>query len=161
MEVYEPARKPSGCLKASGCFGCLLTIVSLLFIAFNIWMIIDSERHMDELRDEYKASSKEYEDALEAYNADSAHLNAEFNRIAAKMEEAEAKGDTLLAAQLEDSLTYYSKPLWEPRGAIGVNIGAAFFVVFALFALIPLGLGLILYLYYRYRKRQYQRSTIL
>ena len=160
MEVYEPARKPSGCLKASGCFGCLLTIVSILFIVFNIWMIYDSERHMDELRDEYSASSKEYEEALAAYNADSAHLNAEFKRISAQIERAEAKGDTLLAAQLQDSLKYYSEPVWERRGAIGVNIGAAFFVVFALFALIPLALGIILYLYYRYRKRQYQRSTI-
>lgn len=161
MEIYEPEKKPSGCLKASGRFGCLLAIGSVLFIFANIWMIISSEKHLDEMREEYRASSEEYEEALEAYNADSAHLNAEYNRISAEIKEADAKGDSLLVAQLQDSLKYYSEPIWEPRGHIGVNIGAAFLVVFALFALIPLGLGLILYLYYRYRKRKYQRSTML
>ena len=116
---------------------------------------------MNELRDEYAASSQEYEDALAAYNADSAHLNAEFNRISARIDEANAKGDSVLAAQLQDSLTYYSEPVWERRGAIGVNIGAAFLVAFAVFALVPLTVGIILYLVYRYRKRQYQRSTML
>ena len=65
------------------------------------------------------------------------------------------------AAQLQDSLTYYSEPVWERRGAIGVNIGAAFLVFFAVCALVPLTVGIILYLVYRYRKRQYQRSTML
>ena len=116
---------------------------------------------MNELRDEYAASSQEYEDALAAYNADSAHLNAEFNRISARIDEANAKGDSVLAAQLTDSLALYVEPEWNPRGAIGVNIGAAFFVAFAVFALVPLTVGIILYLVYRYRKRQYQRSTML
>ena len=160
MEINEPVKKPGGCLKATGYLGLLMVIASLLFIAGNIAMIIYSERHMDELREEYKASTQEYEEALAAYNADSAHLNAEFNRITAEIEAAEAKGDTILASQLQDSLMYYSEPVWERRGAIGVNIGAAFFVAFAVFALIPLALGLIMYLFYRYRKRQYQRSTI-
>ena len=161
MESIEPIRKPSGCLKASGRFGCFMAICSVLFIVFCIWMTISSEEHMNELRDEYAASSQEYEDALAAYNADSAHLNAEFNRISARIDEANAKGDTILASQLQDSLTYYSEPVWERRGAIGVNIGAAFFVFFAVCALIPLTVGIILYLVYRYRKRQYQRSTML
>lgn len=161
MESIEPIRKPSGCLKASGRFGCFMAICSVLFIVFCIWMTISSEHHMDELRDEYTASTKEYEEALAAYNADSAHLNAEFNRITAEIEKAEAKGDTVLASQLQDSLMYYSEPIWERRGAIGVNIGAAFFVAFAVFALIPLAIGIIMYIFYRYRKRQYQRSTML
>lgn len=161
MESIEPIKKPSGCLKASGRFGCFMAICSVLFIVFCIWMTISSEEHMNELRDEYAASSQEYEDALAAYNADSAHLNAEFNRISARIDEANAKGDTILASQLQDSLTYYSEPVWERRGAIGVNIGAAFFVFFAVCALIPLTVGIILYLVYRYRKRQYQRSTML
>lgn len=161
MESIEPIKKPSGCLKASGRFGCFMAICSVLFIVFCIWMTISSEEHMNELRDEYAASSQEYEDALAAYNADSAHLNAEFNRISARIDEANAKGDTILASQLQDSLTYYSEPVWERRGAIGVNIGAAFFVAFAVFALVPLTVGIILYLVYRYRKRQYQRSTML
>ena len=100
MESIEPIRKPSGCLKASGRFGCFMAICSVLFIVFCIWMTISSEEHMNELRDEYAASSQEYEDALAAYNADSAHLNAEFNRISARIDEANAKGDTVLAAQL-------------------------------------------------------------
>ena len=161
MESIEPIRKPSGCLKASGRFGCFMAICSVLFIVFCMWMTISSEEHMNELRDEYTASTKEYEEALAAYNADSAHLNAEFNRITAEIEKAEAKGDTVLASQLQDSLMYYSEPIWERRGAIGVNIGAAFFVAFAVFALVPLTVGIILYLVYRYRKRQYQRSTML
>ena len=99
MESIEPIKKPSGCLKASGCFGCFMAICSLLIIVFCIWMIISSEEHMNELRDEYAASSQEYEDALAAYNADSAHLNAEFNRISARIDEANAKGDSVLAAQ--------------------------------------------------------------
>ena len=161
MESIEPIRKPSGCLKASGRFGCFMAICSLLIIVFCIWMTISSEEHMNELRDEYAASSQEYEDALAAYNADSAHLNAEFNRISARIDEANAKGDTILASQLQDSLTYYSEPVWERRGAIGFNIGGAFFVFFAVCALVPLTVGIILYLVYRYRKRQYQRSTML
>lgn len=161
MEIIEPVGKPGGCLRATGCLGLVLIVASLLFIIGNIAMIISSEHHMDELRDEYTASTKEYEEALAAYNADSAHLNAEFNRISARIDEANAKGDSVLAAQLTDSLSLYAEPEWEPRGAIGVNIGAAFFVAFAVFALVPLTVGIILYLVYRYRKRQYQRSTML
>ena len=161
MENIEPVRKPSGCLKASGRFGCFMAICSVLIIMLCIWMTVSSEDHLNELRDEYAASSQEYEDALAAYNADSAHLNAEFNRISARIDEANAKGDSVLAAQLSDSLSLYAEPEWEPRGAIGFNIGGAFFVFFAICALVPLTVGIILYLVYRYRKRQYQRSTML
>lgn len=161
MEIYEPPKKPSGCLKAAGRFGCLLAILSILFIIGNIWLIIYSEEHLDELREEYRVSSEEYEEALAAYNADSAHLNAEYNRISAEIEEADAKGDSLLVTQLQDSLMCYAEPEWKPRGAIGVNIGAAFYVFFSVCALVPLVIGIILYLYYRYRKRKYQRSTML
>ena len=94
-----PMKKPSGCLKWSG---CMLTIASALLITFFVWMIVDSEKDMDKSRQEYYESHKEYEDALKAYEADS----------------------TLF----KDSLGNYVKPEYHPRGHIGVNIGAAFFV---------------------------------
>lgn len=153
-DILRPVKKPSGCLKGTG---CLLTIVSVLFIAFCIAMIFEGERRMDELRAEYTASTKEYEDKMEAYVADSAHLHAEYNRIAAAMKEAEAKGDSTLVEALSDSLMLYDEPLYERRGAIGVNIGAAFFVFFALCALVPLAIGIVILIYYRYRKRKYKQ----
>ena len=41
---------------------------------------------------------------------------------------------------------------------IGVNIGAAFFAVFALAMLVPLAIGILLLIYYRYRKRKWQNE---
>ena len=110
-DPYNPVKKPSGCWKWSG---CMLTIVSGLLIAFFVWMIVDSEKEMDKSRQEYYESQKEYEEALKAYEADS----------------------TLF----QDSLKNCVKPEYHPRGHIGVNIGAAFFAVFILFLLIPLGI---------------------
>ena len=153
-EINRPVKKPGGCLKG---FGCLLVIVSILFIAFNIAMIFEGEKRMDELRAEYTASTKEYEDAMAAYEADSAHLNAEYHRIAAAIDEAQARGDSALADALTDSLEQYAEPQFAPRGAIGVNIGAAFFVFFALCALVPLAIGIVILIYYRYRKRKYEQ----
>jgi hypothetical protein len=120
-------------------------------------MIIEGERHMDELRAEYTASTKEYEDKMEAYVADSAHLHAEYNRIAAAIEEAQSKGDSTLVEALTDSLKLYDEPLFERRGAIGVNIGAAFFVFFALCALVPLALGIVLLVLFWHRRRKYRQ----
>lgn len=154
QDIIRPIKKPSGCLNATG---WVLTIGSLLFIILCIAMIIEGERHMDELRAEYTASTKEYEDKMEAYVADSAHLHAEYNRIAAAIEEAQSKGDSTLVEALTDSLKLYDEPLFERRGAIGVNIGAAFFVFFALCALVPLALGIVLLVLFWHRRRKYRQ----
>ena len=130
-DPYTPVKKPSGCWKWSG---CMLTIVSALLIAFFVWMIIDSEKEMDKSRQEYYESQKEYEEALKAYEADS----------------------TLFL----DSLNNYVKPEYHPRGHIGVNIGAAFFVVFILILLIPLGIGLLMLLYYRLKYRKWRNNEL-
>ena len=153
-EFVKPVKKPSGCLET---FGWFLTVGSMLFIVLCIAMIIEGEKHMDELRAEYSASSKEYEEALEAYNADSVHMQAEYQRIQALIEKAEAAHDSVLVMELNDSLAQYDEPEWKPRGAIGVNIGAAFFVFFALCALIPLLIGIIILIYCHNRKRKYRR----
>ena len=153
-EFVKPVRRPSGCLKI---FGWLLTVGSVLFIVFCILMIIEGEKHMDELRAEYSASSKEYEEALEAYNADSAHMQAEFRRIQTSIEKAEAAHDSVLVMELNDSLALYAEPTWKPRGAIGVNIGGAFFVFFALCALVPLLIGIFILIYCNYGKRKYRK----
>ena len=154
QDIIRPVKKPSGCLNATG---WVLTIGSLLFIILCIAMIIEGERHMDELRAEYTASTKEYEEKMEAYVADSAHLHAEYNRIAAAIEEAQSKGDSTLVEALTDSLKLYDEPLFERRGAIGVNIGAAFFVFFALCALVPLALGIVLLFLFWHRRRKYRQ----
>lgn len=154
QDIIRPVKKPSGCLNATG---WVLTIGSLLFIILCIAMIIEGERHMDELRAEYTASTKEYEEKMEAYVADSAHLHAEYNRIAAAIEEALSKGDSTLVEALTDSLKLYDEPLFERRGAIGVNIGAAFFVFFALCALVPLALGIVLLVLFWHRRRKYRQ----
>lgn len=154
QDIIRPVKKPSGCLNATG---WALTIGSLLFILLCVAMIIEGERHMDELRAEYTASTKEYEDKMEAYVADSAHLHAEYNRIAAAIEEAQSKGDSTLVEALTDSLKLYDEPLFERRGAIGVNIGAAFFVFFALCALVPLALGIVLLVLFWHRRRKYRQ----
>ena len=156
-EFIRPEKKPSGCWWLSG---CLITVVSALVFVFFIYMIFYSEEKMDENRAEYTASSKEYEDALEAYNADSVHLRAEYQRILDEIDQAEARHDSVLVEALTDSLDKYAEPMWEPRGHIGVNIGAAFFVVFALFALIPLGIGLLLLLIYWYKRRKWRKKTL-
>ena len=153
-EIIRPVKKPGGCLKG---FGCLLTIGSVLFIILCIAMVFEGEKRMDELRAEYTASTKEYEEALEAYEADSAHLNAEYNRITTAIDEAQARGDSILVNALTDSLSLYAEPQFAPRGAIGVNIGAAFFVFFALCALVPLTIGIVILVFYRYRKRKYEQ----
>ena len=154
QDIIRPVKKPSGCLNATG---WVLTIGSLLFILLCVAMIIEGEKHMDELRAEYTASTKEYEDKMEAYVADSAHLHAEYNRIAAAIEEAQSKGDSTLVEALTDSLKLYDEPLFERRGALGVNIGAAFFVFFALCALVPLALGIVLLVLFWHRRRKYRQ----
>ena len=128
--------------------------------AFFIYMIFDSEKTMDKHRAEYTASSKEYEEALEAYNADSVRLQAEYRRIEAEIDKAAACQDSVKVAALRDSLSKYAEPEWNPRGHIGVNIGAAFLLVFALVMLIPLGIGLILLIVYWYKRRKWKKKTL-
>jgi len=153
-EIVKPVKKPSGCLKI---FGWLLTLGSVLFIVFCILMIIEGEKHMDKLRSEYSASAKEYEEALEAYNADSVHMQAEYQRIQKQIDKAEAAGDSVAAIELADSLKLYAEPEWNPRGAIGVNIGGAFFVFFALCALVPLIIGIFILIYCHHRQQKYKK----
>jgi uncharacterized membrane protein len=156
MEEYIPTKKkPSGCWWLSG---CLITVISVLMFTFFIYMIFDSEKTMDKHRAEYTASTKEYEDAMEAYNADSVHLRAEYQRILDEIDQAEARHDSVLVESLMDSLDVYAEPMWEPRGHIGFNIGGAFFLFFALIMLIPLAIGLLLLFIYWYKKRKWRKS---
>ena len=156
-ETIRPIKKPSGCLKA---LGLLLTIGSALFILFWVLMIFESEKKMDQNRAEYAAAEKEYREAMEMYEKDSVRLRAEFNRILALRDKAEKEKDTALVEALTDSLTKYTEPDFVPRGAIGFNIGGAFFLLFALFGLIPLIIGILLLVYYRHRKRRYEQSQL-
>lgn len=153
-EPIRPIKKPSGCLWWSG---CLLTAISVCVILFAVYLIFDAERIMDERRAEYAASTKEYEEALMAYQTDSANLQAQYQRIQTAIEAAKRRNDTLQVAALEDSLRLYAEPEYNPRGAIGFNIAGAFYVVFILFMLIPLAIGIILLLVYRYKKRKLNR----
>ena len=153
-EIARPVKKPSGCLRF---FGWLLTIGSVLFILFNILMIIEGEKHMDELRDEYSAAKEEYEKALEAYNADSVHLHAEFQRVQSLIEKADEAGDSALVVELTDSLTKYAEPEFHRRGAIGFNIGGAFFLFFAFVGFFLLLIGITILIYCYIRKRKYKR----
>ena len=148
----RPVKKPNGCWLFTG---SLLSIVSALLIAFFVYMIFESEKQLDRKRAEYTASELEYQEALDAYEADSVNMKAQYQRIQAEIDAAQARNDSLAVASLQDSLKLYSEPEWAPRGAIGVNIGAAFFVLFALVMLIPLAIGLMLILVYRYRKRKW------
>ncbi len=154
----EPIRlpkKPSGCWWMSG---CLMTVVSALLIVLTIGLIFDSEKHLDDLRAEYAASNQEYEEALAAYEADSAHLQAEYQRIQVEIEAAKLRNDSDAVMALEDSLLLYAEPEYNPRGAIGFNIAGAFYVVFIIILLIPLGIGIVLLLYYRYKNRKFLLS---
>ena len=119
----------------------------MLLIIFFVYLIFDSEKQMDRNRAEYSAYEMEYEEAMKAYEADSVNLKAHYQRILAEMDAAQNRNDSLAVAALQDSLKRYSEPEWNPRGAIGVNIGAAFFVLFALVMLVPLAIGLLLLLY--------------
>ena len=95
-------------------------------------MIFDSEKVMDNNRKEYAAYMKEYEEQVKAFEADSISYREIYHR---------------------------DRPEYEPRGAIGFNIGGAFFLVFALFMLVPLAIGILLLLYYRYKKRKWLNTN--
>ena len=157
--THEPIpspKKPSGCWLWSG---CLLTVISAILIVITIFLIFDAERHLDERRAEYAASTKEYEDALMAYEADSARLHAQYLRIEKEIEAAKLRNDSNAVWALEDSLMLYAEPEYHPRGAIGFNIAGAFYLLFIIFLLIPLVIGIILLLYYRYKKNKFTRAS--
>jgi uncharacterized membrane protein len=139
--------------------GCLLTVISALLIVITIFLIFDAEEHLDERRAEYAASTKEYEDALMAYEADSARLHAQYQRIEKEIEAAKLRNDSNAVWTLEDSLLLYAEPEYHPRGAIGFNIAGAFYLLFIVFLLIPLVIGIILLLYYRYKKNKFTRAS--
>ena len=153
-EITQPVKKPSGCLNS---FGWLLTIGSVLFILVCVFMIFGLEDSLDEKREEYSAAQQEYAAALEAYNADSLHLHAEYQRVLSQIESAEEEGDSALVAELTDSLALYAEPEYQPRGAVGFNIGGAFFFFFAVLALVPLAAGIAIIIYCRNRKLKYKR----
>ena len=158
-EPYHPVKKPKGCWLLSG---WLLTIFSVLLIALNVHMIVYSEEKMDENRAEYSAYQAEYEEAMKAYEADSARLRAEYRRIQAEIDAAANRKDsTETVKALIDSLKYYGEPEYNPRGHIGFNIAAAFFVVFILLLLIPLGIGIFLLLFYWYKRRKWRNNQDL
>lgn len=145
-------KKPSGCWWMSG---CLITVVSGLLIALSVAMIFESADQMDKNRAEYSASVAEYEEAMKAYEADSANLNAQYQRIQVELDSAMARNDSTQISALEDSLSHYAEPEYAPRGAIGFNIAGGFFFMFALIMLVPLAVGLLLLFIYRYKKRKY------
>lgn len=150
----QPIKKPSGCM---GVFGGCLTLICLVVFLICVSMIFYTEDEMDNNRAEYAAAQAEYEESLEAYNADSAHLHAEYQRILAEIGKAEEAGDSVQVVALTDSLTKYEEPEYVARGAIGFNIGGAFFLFFAILTLIPLSIGAFILIYYRDRKRKYKR----
>ena len=150
--MNKPVKKPNGCMKTAG---WLLTVFSTLFILLCVFLIFSSEEKIDENRAEYAAAQQEYEKALAEYEADSAHIHAEVARLKALIEKAEANGDTAYAEVLTDSLSLFAEPEYVPRGAIGFNIGGAFFLFFAICALVPLVIGIILLVVYKDRKRVY------
>ena len=146
--------KPNGCQNIAG---WLLTVGSTLFILLCILMIFHSEDKMNDNRAEYAAANEEYQQALEAYEADSARMKKAYNRLEILIDKAEQQHDTTLAEALRDSLALYAEPEFVPRGAIGFNIGGAFFLFFALCGLIPLIIGILLLVVYHKRKRAYRQ----
>ena len=99
------------------------------------------------------------EEALMAYEADSARLHAQYQRIEKEIEAAKLRNDSNAVWALEDSLLLYAEPEYHPRGAIGFNIAGAFYLLFIVFLLIPLVIGIILLLYYRYKKSKFTRAS--
>ena len=86
---------------------------------------------------------------------------AEYQRIQAEIEAAEKRHEPSEKIEaLQDSLKYYDKPEFHPRGHMGVNIGAAIFVLFILISLIPFGIGLLMLLYYWLKYRKWRNNEL-
>lgn len=60
----------------------------MLFILFFVYMIFDSEKQFDKKRAEYIASEQEYQEALQAYKADSVYMKAQYQRIQTEIDAA-------------------------------------------------------------------------
>ena len=72
---------------------------------FFVVMIFSSEDKMDENRAEYSASIAEYEEAMKAYEADSANLKAQYQRIQAEIDSAMACSDSMRVAAFTAGFT--------------------------------------------------------
>ncbi len=112
-------RKSFGCLTVAGAFTAL---VGLFLLVFCIVMMVWSEAKMDQNREMYAESTS----ALEEYYADTL-LTARYSEILDEMDVAEEMGDSVLYAQLSDSLELYSPPLLQ--GQKGFSIAGAFLMI--------------------------------
>ena len=70
-KTMNSVKKPSGCWWLSG---CLMMVVSTLLIAVCVSIVYTSEKELDRKRAEYAESVKEYEKAMEAYEADTVNV---------------------------------------------------------------------------------------
>ena len=133
-----------------GIFGVLMGLAGLVVLVLSIGGMFYSENELDKKRAEYT----EYSMELEEYEADSVK-QARYQEILDQMDRAEESGDSLLAAELQDSLRVYGPP--EQRGVIGFNIAAAFLMIPAVSGVVLMVLGLVIavvfyYLWERGRK---------
>ena len=139
-------------------FGCLVVIGVLMGLAGVVLLVLSiggmfySEKELDKKRAEYS----EYSMELEEYEADSMK-QVRFQDILDRMDQAMEKGDSLLVAELQDSLRVYGPP--ERRGVIGFNIAGAFFMIPAVAGVVLMVLGLLIavvfyYLWERERNRK-------
>lgn len=138
-----------GCL---GISGVLLALVGLILLLLSVFGMFATESELDKKRDQYSEWQKE----LEEYEADSVK-QARYDEILTQMDQANAKGDSLLMGELEDSLACYAPPT--QRGVIGFNIAGAFLMIPAMAGILLLAVGLLValifyYLWNRERKRK-------
>lgn len=123
-----------GCLTVSG---IIMTVVGVLGVLLCLFIMYDSEKSLDRKRAEYSEWSKE----MMAYEEDSVKM-ARYAELDSLICEAELTGDSIIVAELKDSLALYAPP--PQRGVIGFNIGAAFLMIpLAVSAVIAL-IGIIL-----------------
>ena len=123
-----------------------------VLLVLSIGGMFYSEKELDKKRAEYS----EYSMELEEYEADSMK-QVRFQDILDRMDQAVEKGDSLLVAELQDSLRVYGPP--ERRGVIGFNIAGAFFMIPAVAGVVLMVLGLLIavvfyYLWERERNRK-------
>ena len=127
-------KKTSGCLTI---VGAVLGAAGLLVLLLCIFGMVASEEEMDRNRELYSESQA----AIDAYYSDSLMQTRhdEFNR---QFAEAEAAGDSLRMAELQDSLDVYAPPM--QAGHIGFNIAGAFLMIPAVVAFVVMALGVVL-----------------
>ena len=131
--VPQQPQKKGGILK--GCLGIgggVLTIVGLLMVVFGAFLTYICVEGVDAKRVESDARWAEYV-------ADSANINTQYRKFEQLQAEAFERGDSLVVAELEDSLAMYQEPATFHGGE---NIGAAFGIAFIVIGLIPLAIGI-------------------